>query len=91
MNNRIILQLNHMEAYLMVRRYSPTASKDVERAMRKRKRATLKSGKGGRVAKSEAANRQLPSAFLKLARKARRSLARRLRSQEAFINDKLTS
>ena len=32
----------------MARRYSPSASKDVERAMRKRKRGTLKSGKGGR-------------------------------------------
>ena len=32
----------------MARRYSPSASKDVERAMRKRKRGTFKSGKGGR-------------------------------------------
>ena len=32
----------------MARRYSRSASKDVERAMRKRKRGTLKSGKGGR-------------------------------------------
>ena len=32
----------------MARKYSPSASKDVERAMRKRKRGTLKSGKGGR-------------------------------------------
>jgi len=34
--------------YDMARRYSRSASKDVERAMRKRKRGTLKSGKGGR-------------------------------------------
>ena len=32
----------------MARRYSRSASKDVERAMRKRKRGALKSGKGGR-------------------------------------------
>jgi hypothetical protein len=32
----------------MAPRYSRSASKDVERAMRKRKRGTLKSGKGGR-------------------------------------------
>jgi Family of unknown function (DUF6496) len=32
----------------MARRYSRSASKDVERAMRRRKRGTLKSGKGGR-------------------------------------------
>jgi hypothetical protein len=33
----------------MARRYSPGASKDVEREMRKFKRGTLKSGKGGKV------------------------------------------
>jgi len=32
----------------MARRYSRSASKDVERAMRKRKRGTLKSGGSGR-------------------------------------------
>jgi Family of unknown function (DUF6496) len=32
----------------MLRKYSPSASKDVERAMRRRKKGTLKSGKGGR-------------------------------------------
>ncbi len=36
----------------MARRYSPGASKDVERAMRKRKRGTLKSGRSGRKVKS---------------------------------------
>ena len=33
------------------RRYSPSASKDVERAMRQRKRGTLRSGKGGKGGK----------------------------------------
>jgi len=32
----------------MARRYSPSASKDVERVMRKRKRGTLRSGRSGR-------------------------------------------
>jgi hypothetical protein len=32
----------------MARKYSPSASKDVKRAMRRRKKGTLKSGKGGR-------------------------------------------
>jgi hypothetical protein len=36
----------------MARRYSRSASKDVERAMRKRKRGTLKSGRSGRRVKS---------------------------------------
>jgi hypothetical protein len=36
----------------MARRYSRGASKDVERAMRKRKRGTLKSGRSGRKVKS---------------------------------------
>ena len=35
----------------MARRYSRGASKDVKRAMHKRKRGTLKSGKGGRGGK----------------------------------------
>ena len=33
----------------MARKYSKSASKDVERAMRKRKRGTLKSGSGRKV------------------------------------------
>ena len=32
----------------MARRYSKSASKDVERAMRKKKRGTLKSGRSGK-------------------------------------------
>jgi hypothetical protein len=36
----------------MARRYSRSASKDVERAMHKRKRGTLKSGRSGRKVKS---------------------------------------
>jgi hypothetical protein len=36
----------------MARRYSRGASKDVARAMRKRKRGTLKSGRSGKKVKS---------------------------------------
>ena len=36
----------------MARKYSRSASKDVERAMRKRKRGTLRSGRSGRKVKS---------------------------------------
>jgi Family of unknown function (DUF6496) len=36
----------------MARKYSRSASKDVERVMRKRKRGTLKSGTSGRKVKS---------------------------------------
>ena len=36
----------------MARRYSPAASKDVKRAMHKRKRGTLKSGGSGKTVKS---------------------------------------
>jgi Family of unknown function (DUF6496) len=36
----------------MARKYSRGASKDVERAMRKRKRGTLKSGRSGKKVKS---------------------------------------
>ena len=36
----------------MARKYSPSASKDVEGAMRKRKKGTLKSGRSGKKVKS---------------------------------------
>jgi Family of unknown function (DUF6496) len=32
----------------MARKYSPAASKDIERAMKKRKRGTLRSGRSGK-------------------------------------------
>jgi Family of unknown function (DUF6496) len=36
----------------MARKYSPSASKDVRGAMRKRKKGTLRSGRSGRKVKS---------------------------------------
>jgi hypothetical protein len=41
-----------MEDDSMARKYSNGASKDVERAMRKRKRGTLRSGRSGKKVKS---------------------------------------
>jgi hypothetical protein len=38
----------HEEFTPMARKYSKSASKDVERAMRKKKRGTLKSGRSGK-------------------------------------------
>jgi hypothetical protein len=37
----------------MARKYSKSASKDVERAMKKRKKGTLKSGRSGKKVKSK--------------------------------------
>jgi Family of unknown function (DUF6496) len=49
---RVPTQLGSGWSRTMARRYSRGASKDVERAMRKRKRGTLKSGRSGRKVKS---------------------------------------
>jgi hypothetical protein len=46
--NGTVLQEEPMAKKSGSRRYSRGASKDVERAMHKRKRGTLKSGKGGK-------------------------------------------
>jgi Family of unknown function (DUF6496) len=45
---RIRHQMQSTGNQIMARRYSRSASKDVERAMRKRKRGSLKSGRSGR-------------------------------------------
>ena len=55
----------------MARKYSRGASRDVKRAMRRRKRGPLKRGKGGRGGKVK--SRRLPSVFPKRARRERRS------------------
>ena len=57
----------------MARRYSRSASKDVEGAMRKRKRGTLARGKGGKGGKVKVASRRSPSVSRKRARRARKS------------------
>jgi hypothetical protein len=45
------LKLEHLVMAKKKRKYSKSASKDVKRAMRKRKRGTLKRGKGGKGGK----------------------------------------
>jgi hypothetical protein len=58
----------------MARRYSRSASKDVERAMRKRKRGTLKSGRSGRKVTSR---KQAIAIGLSEARKEGRKVPRK--------------
>ena len=63
----------------MARKYSKSASKDVERAMRKKKRGTLKSGRSGKTVK--AVSKPSPSGYLRPVKRAKRFLRRRLASK----------
>ncbi|GIK79601.1 MAG: DUF6496 domain-containing protein [Pseudorhodoplanes sp.] len=58
----------------MARKYSRSASKDVERAMRKRKKGTLRSGRSGRKVKSR---KQAIAIGLSEARKKGKKVPRR--------------
>jgi len=58
----------------MARKYSKGASKDVERAMRKRKKGTLKSGRSGKTVKSR---KQAIAIGLSEARKRGKKVPRR--------------
>ena len=60
----------------MARKYPKGASKDVERAMRKRKRGTLRSGKGGRGGKVKS-RKQAIAIGLSEARKKGKKVPRR--------------
>jgi hypothetical protein len=62
----------------MARKYSGAASKDVERAMRKRKRGTLKSGRSGRKVKSR---KQAIAIGLSEARKKGKKVPRKRKSR----------
>jgi Family of unknown function (DUF6496) len=62
----------------MARKYSRGASKDVERAMRKRKRGTLKSGRSGRKVKSR---KQAIAIGLSEARKKGKKVPRKRKSR----------
>ena len=62
----------------MARRYSPGSSKDVERAMRKRKRGTLESGRSGKTVKSR---KQAIAIGLSEARKKGKKVPKRPRSK----------
>ena len=61
----------------MARKYSPSASKDVEREMHKLKRGNLKSGKGGKADQERVASKPLQSGFQRRAKRARRSRRKR--------------
>jgi hypothetical protein len=60
----------------MARRYSKSASRDVERAMKKRKKGTLRSGRSGRKVKSR---KQAIAIGLSEARKKGKKVPRRKR------------
>ncbi len=62
------------------RRYSAGASKDVERAMRRRKRGTLRSGKGGKGGKVKS-RKQAIAIGLSEARKKGKKVPRRRAAQ----------
>jgi hypothetical protein len=48
-----IVEVEQFSGAIMARKYSKRASKSVERAMKKRKKGTLKSGRSGRKVKSK--------------------------------------
>ena len=56
----------------MARRYSRGASKDVKRAMHKRKRGTLKSGKGGRGGKVKSRKQAIAIGLSKARKKGKK-------------------
>jgi hypothetical protein len=56
----------------MARKYSREASKEVEGAMRKRKRGTLKRGKGGRGGKVKSRKQAIAIGLSKARRKGRK-------------------
>jgi hypothetical protein len=65
----------------MARRYSKSASRDVESAMRKRKRGTLKSGKGGKGGKVKS-RKQAIAIGLSEARKKGKKVPKRRKSKK---------
>jgi hypothetical protein len=65
----------------MARRYSPAASRDVESAMRKRKRGTLKRGKGGKGGKVKS-RKQAIAIGLSEARKKGKKVPTRRKSKK---------
>jgi hypothetical protein len=63
------------------RRYGRTVSRDVERTMRRRKRGTLRSGKGGKGGKVTS-RKQAIAIALSEARKKGKKVPRRRRARE---------
>jgi len=61
------------------RRYSPSTSKDVERAMRRRKRGTLRSGKGGKGGKVKSRKQAIAIALSEARKKGKKVPRKRSR------------
>jgi uncharacterized protein DUF6496 len=61
------------------RRYSPSASKDVESAMRRRKRGTLRSGKGGKGGKVKSRKQAIAIALSEARKKGKKVPRKRSR------------
>ena len=59
------------------RRYSPSASKDVASAMRRKKRGTLRSGKGGKGGKVTSRKQAIAIALSEARRKGKKVPRRR--------------
>ena len=56
----------------MARKYSPSASKDVKSAMHRRKRGTLKRGKGGRGGRVKSRKQAIAIGLSKARRKGKK-------------------
>ena len=65
------------------RRYSRSASRDVERAMRRRKRGTLRSGKGGKGGRVKS-RKQTIAIALSEARKKGKKVPRKRRGRRSY-------
>jgi hypothetical protein len=74
-------QAARIEDQPMARKYSRSASKDVEGAMRKRKRGTLKRGKGGKGGKVRS-RKQAIAIGLSEARKKGKKVPRKRKSRK---------
>ena len=61
------------------RRYSPSTSKDVERVMRRRKRGTLRSGKGGKRGKVKSRKQAIAIALSEARKKGKKVPRKRSR------------
>jgi hypothetical protein len=61
----------------MARKYSKSASKDVKKAMEKRKKGTLKSGKGGKGGKVKSRNQAIAIGLSEARKKGKKVPAKR--------------
>jgi Family of unknown function (DUF6496) len=69
----------------MARKYSPGASQDVKSAMRKRKRGTLKRGRGGKGGKVKSRKQAIAIGLSEAVRKARKSPRKNLANRTVRV------